>query len=91
MDPTFDSLPLEEVREPCLGSMKEEPQAKYKSFKYVRGKSLLHLPLTSCSSRKKYNKMRYIFKDKMRESTALFNEEQKAIKTAHRLLEQNQY
>ena len=43
------------------------------------------------SYRKKYLKMRHGFKDKMRESNALFEEEQHTIRIAHRLQEQNEY
>jgi len=41
------------------------------------------------SYKKKYNKMRHNFKEKMRISNSLFDEEHKAIKVARRLQEQN--
>ncbi|MCJ1388957.1 hypothetical protein MMC18_001809 [Xylographa bjoerkii] len=41
------------------------------------------------SYKKKYNKMRHVFKEKMRISNSLFDEEHKAIKVARRLQEQN--
>ena len=40
--------------------------------------------------RKKYNKMRHTFKGKMQDSNSLFNDEQKALKIARRLQEQNE-
>ncbi|MCJ1261872.1 hypothetical protein MMC22_001741 [Lobaria immixta] len=41
------------------------------------------------SFKKKFLKMRHIFKERMRESNALFDEEQNAMKLARRLQEQN--
>ncbi|KAI9824635.1 MAG: hypothetical protein M1819_000836 [Sarea resinae] len=41
------------------------------------------------SYKKKYRKMRHLFEEKMKESNALFKEEQKAMETARRLQEKN--
>ena len=41
--------------------------------------------------RKKFLKMKHTFKEKMGESNSLFDEEQRAMKLARRLQEQNEY
>ena len=46
--------------------------------------------LSLLEPRKKYLKIRHIFKERMRESNALFDDEQNAIKLARRLQEQNE-
>ena len=46
--------------------------------------------LLANSRRKKYRKMRHAFEEKMKISNSLFGQEQKAIKLARRLQEQNE-
>lgn len=77
----------------AIGSpmMREESnKATYKSFK--SGAILCYVARFQAYtlSRKKFLKMRHTFKEKMRESNALFDDEQNAIKLARRLQEQNE-
>lgn len=76
----------------AIGSpmMEESNKATYKSFKL--GVILCYAARLQAYtvSRKKFLKMRHIFKEKMRESNALFDDEQNAIKLARRLQEQNE-
>ncbi|KAI9761005.1 MAG: hypothetical protein M1835_000069 [Candelina submexicana] len=46
---------------------------------------------TYISYRKKYRKMKHQFEEKMKESSSLFKEEQRALDIARRLQEQNEY
>lgn len=70
--------------------MEESNKATYKSFKL--GAILCYVARTQAYTvpRKKFLKMRHTFKEKMRESNALFDDEQNAMKLARRLQEQNE-
>src|SRR2546430_876617 len=67
-----------QLRTPWAHLMAYSPSCDWDSDQLLR---VLH--------RKKYRKMRLRFEDKMRDSDILFKQEQAAIDTARRLVEQN--
>ena len=70
----------------------EVPTAKptYKSYKSVLSKSN-DGDRSDREYRKKFLKIRHSFRERMRESNALFDDEQRATKLTRRLQEQNEY
>lgn len=70
--------------------LEESNKATYKSFKSGDIPCYASQFQAYTITRKKFLKMRHTFKEKMRESNALFDEEQHAIKLARRLQEQNE-
>lgn len=83
------NMPGPEVFESPV-TMEESNKATYKSFKSGAILCFASRFQAYRFTRKKFLKMRHTFKEKMRESNALFDEEQNAIKLARRLQEQNE-
>ena len=75
-------------REPA--SIPEQPtKLKYKSYKSVACPSRMSLWLSQIF-RKKFLKLRHHFKERMRENSKLYEDEQHAIRIARRLQEENE-